>query len=74
MKLQEIEIVEEMQLMISLGSGHEIKWLWWWWSRYWKRGNHVTERPKHWKDFLQKESAMDKEKRWGRTFQAHRAA
>ena len=35
---------------------------------YQKRGNHVTERPKRWKDFLQKESAMDKEKKWGRTF------
>lgn len=31
---------------------------------YWKRGNQGTERPKHWEDFLQKESDMkNKEKR-----------
>lgn len=35
----------------------------------WKRGNHGTERPGYWKNFLQKGSAMkNKEERWEGTF------
>ena len=65
--------MEKMQLMTSLGYGHEmVAEVGGGELDYWRRRNHGTERPRYWEDFLQKGAAMgNKEEKWGEEYSRH---